>query len=70
MMNETYWVVIWPRERPLWLRLARYRRDAIRYFIMDVFLMPYIAANDARQEWRKLYRRGARCKKVRLVLED
>ncbi len=68
-MNETYWVVVKPSGWKLYRNIRLYRNIAIQDYIWECFgYQP--SKKQTRQFWRKQYRKGARCKKVRLVLEE
>ncbi len=66
-MNKTYWVVVAVSGHSLGFTVRWRREDAIKRYVKCFERMP--TKYEIRQIWRRQYKRGARCVKVRLVLE-
>lgn len=64
-MNETYWIVVAPNGDFAMKTLASKRTNAMSAYTW--IIRPQIRHP---RTWDKEYRKGARCKKVRLVLEE
>ena len=68
-MNETYWVVVEPDGIVHFSGLRLSRLMAVNFYTA---IWHHASGDDAqKREWRKQYRKGVRCIKVRLVpVED
>ncbi len=70
-MNKTYWVVVKPNGFVCHGTISWWREGAVKSYSKSVAYLPVGSCDEhIRVWWRKEYRKGARCVKVRLVLEE